>query len=133
MQQNRPVLVPVRTGAASARLATSVLAAAFVVSGAAAPALAQDAGPAAASPAVAEAATLFDLWAGEQLDYHGVPGVVVGGVSDRTTRIRPTSPKLTPWGGRATMMIWPSGTSSTNDGFRLFIHSASTTVCFTIS
>jgi CubicO group peptidase (beta-lactamase class C family) len=83
MKQNRPVLVPVRTGAASARLAASVLAAGvLLLAGSAGPALAEDAAPAAASPAVAEAATLFDLWAGEQLDYHGVPGVVVGVVSD---------------------------------------------------
>jgi D-alanyl-D-alanine carboxypeptidase len=82
MQQNRPVPVPAPTGAPAARFTVFTLAAAFVVSGAAAPALTQEAAPAAPSPAVAEATALFDLWAGEQLDYHGVPGVVVGVVSD---------------------------------------------------
>ena len=82
MQQNRPAPVWSRTSAAAARFATSVLVAAILLAGPAAPALAEESAPAALSPAVAEAAAVYGLWVGEQLDYHGVPGVVVGVVSD---------------------------------------------------
>lgn len=92
MEQNRIGPGPARVGTAVPRIAPAGLAAvslatALVLAGAAAPASVQEAAPAptvpvTASPAVAEAAALFDLWAGEQLDYHGVPGVVVGVVSD---------------------------------------------------
>lgn len=85
MQQNRIVPVSAHVGAgpriSPATLVAAVLATALFLAGAAAPALAQEAALPAPSPALADAEALFDLWVGEQLDYHGVPGVVVGVVS----------------------------------------------------
>ena len=94
MRQNHPVPssprstsspVPARAGipgsVRSLRSAISALAAAAMLAGTAPPSLAAEEPAGAAKPRLAEAAALYDLWAGEQLDYHGVPGVVVGVVS----------------------------------------------------
>lgn len=59
----------------------SALVTAAVLAGAAPSALAAEEPAAAANPRLAEAAALYDLWAGEQLAYNGIPGVVVGVVS----------------------------------------------------
>ncbi len=65
----------------SAALARIALVAAVALALAETPALAAEEAAAAGNPRLAEAAALFDLWAGEQLAYNGIPGVVVGVVS----------------------------------------------------
>ncbi len=81
MRQIGPVLVPRRTEGCPAFVAilSLVAVAALVVS--TGPAFAADQPPLAANPRLAEATALYDLWAGEQLAYNGVPGVVVGVVT----------------------------------------------------
>lgn len=78
---SRASRVPRHSSVRSARAAICVLIAAAALAAGAPPILAAESSSAPLSPRVAEAAALYDLWAGEQLAYNGVPGVVVGVVS----------------------------------------------------
>lgn len=80
MNQPCPVRVPARRSRNLAALAVPVLVAALAAA-LSVPALGAEEVPPAANAALADAAALYDLWAAEQLAYHGVPGVVVGVVS----------------------------------------------------
>ncbi len=94
MRQNRPVVTsPMCEGSTAAlrlirpasvrsvRAAIRVLIAGAALAAVAPPILAAQSSSVLPSPRAAEAAALYDLWAGEQLSYNGVPGVVVGVVS----------------------------------------------------
>jgi CubicO group peptidase (beta-lactamase class C family) len=73
-------LSPVRSLRAATQ-ALAVAAVAVAAFAAAPPALAAEEATAPPDSRLADAAALYDLWAGEQLAYNGVPGVVVGVVS----------------------------------------------------
>ncbi|HYN42562.1 MAG TPA: serine hydrolase domain-containing protein, partial [Thermoanaerobaculia bacterium] len=83
MWTGNPASARVRLHVASrfARAAICALVTAAVLAVASPSALAEEESAASTNPRLTEAAALYDLWAGEQLAYNGIPGVVVGVVS----------------------------------------------------
>ena len=82
MNQIEPGPVPSRRRRlTAARAAICALATFALVALAASPVLAAGDAPPPQGSALTDAVALYDLWANEQLAYHGVPGVVVGVVS----------------------------------------------------